>query len=143
MATASPAAPSALAIRLPKPAQRDQLLERYRDHLIRERGLAAPTVAGYQTVARQFLAHLATSDGYSLSNLDGSVVTQFVIQTAQRRCIGSTKHVVTGLRSLMKEKERLELELDKARRVNEIQGKLSALLEGLAAESANADSERT
>jgi len=44
---------------------------------------------------------------------------------------------------LMKEKERLELELDKARRVNEIQGKLSALLEGLAAESAKADSERT
>ena len=44
---------------------------------------------------------------------------------------------------LMKEKERLERELDKARKVNEIQSKLSALLEGLAAESAQADSERT
>ncbi len=102
MAKALPSAPSALTVRPPRPAQRDQLLERYRDHLIRERGLAAPTVAGYQTVARQFLAHLATSDGYSLSTLDSSVVTQFVIQTAQRRCIGSTKHVVTGLRSLLR-----------------------------------------
>jgi len=83
-------------------AERDQPLERYRDHLIRERGLAAPTVAGYQTVARQFLAHLATSDGCSMSDLDGRVVTQFVIQAAQRRCIGSTKHLVTGLRSFLR-----------------------------------------
>jgi len=44
---------------------------------------------------------------------------------------------------LRKEKERLERELDKARKVNEIQVKLSALLEGLAAESATGDSERT
>ena len=44
---------------------------------------------------------------------------------------------------LLKEKERLERELDKARKVNEIQGKLSALLEGLAAESAQEGSERT
>jgi transposase-like protein len=44
---------------------------------------------------------------------------------------------------LMKAKERLELQLEKAHKVNEIQGKLSALLEGLAAESAPGDSERT
>jgi len=44
---------------------------------------------------------------------------------------------------LMKEKERLERELDRARKVNEIQSKLSALLEGLAAESAQGDSEGT
>jgi integrase/recombinase XerD len=99
MATASPLASSALTVRS---AERDQLLERYRDHLIQERGLAAPTVAGYQTVARQFLAHLATSDGCTLSKLDANVVVQFVVQTAQRRCIGSTKHLVTGLRSLLR-----------------------------------------
>ena len=44
---------------------------------------------------------------------------------------------------LIKEKERLERELDKARKANEMQSKLSALLEGLAAESAQGDSERT
>ena len=40
-------------------------------------------------------------------------------------------------------KERLERELDKAHKVIEIQSKLSALLEGLAAESVREDSERT
>ena len=44
---------------------------------------------------------------------------------------------------LRKEKERLERELEKARKVNEIQSKLSALLEGLAAESAEGEGERT
>ena len=44
---------------------------------------------------------------------------------------------------LRKENERLERELDKARKVNEIQVKLSALLEGLAAEGAKGESERT
>jgi transposase-like protein len=44
---------------------------------------------------------------------------------------------------LRKENQRLEHELDKARKVNEIQVKLSALLEGLAAEGATGESERT
>ncbi len=44
---------------------------------------------------------------------------------------------------LRKENDRLERELDKARKVNEIQVKLSALLEGLAAEGARGESERT
>lgn len=44
---------------------------------------------------------------------------------------------------LRRENEQLERELDKARKVNEIQVKLSALLEGLAAESARGGSERT
>jgi len=45
--------------------------------------------------------------------------------------------------ALRKKTERLERELEKARKVNEIQSKLSALLEGLAAESAEGESERT
>lgn len=44
---------------------------------------------------------------------------------------------------LRKELARAESELDKARKVIEIQSKLSALLEGLAAESAEGGSERT
>ena len=44
---------------------------------------------------------------------------------------------------LRKDLARAESELDKARKVIEIQSKLSALLEGLAAESAEGDSERT
>jgi len=44
---------------------------------------------------------------------------------------------------LRKDLARVESELDKARTVIDIQSKLSALLEGLAAESAEADSKRT
>ncbi len=44
---------------------------------------------------------------------------------------------------LRRELARAESELDKARKVIEIQSKLSALLEGLAAESAEGESERT
>ncbi len=80
----------------------DPLLRQYRDHLVRERGLANQTVAGYQTVARQFLSHVASSRELDLSNLNATAVSQFVVATAQRRCIGSTKHMVTGLRSLLR-----------------------------------------
>lgn len=80
----------------------EPLVKRYQDHLVHERGLASPTVAGYQTVARQFLAHVATSGDSDLSNLTTTEVSQFVVVTAQRRCIGSTKHMVTGLRSLLR-----------------------------------------
>ena len=44
---------------------------------------------------------------------------------------------------LRKENEHLEREVDQLRKVNEIQVKLSALLEGLATESASGGSERT
>ncbi len=44
---------------------------------------------------------------------------------------------------LRKQKERLERDLERANKVIEIQSKLSALLEGLAAESAREESERT
>ena len=87
--------------RTPTVAEFDQLLRQYRDYLTRERGLARQTVAGYQTVARQFLAHIARSTGFNLSGLDVAVVSQFVVRAGQTRCIGSTKHLVTGLRSLL------------------------------------------
>ena len=44
---------------------------------------------------------------------------------------------------LRQQKERLEREVDKLRKVTEIQVKLSALLEGLAAESAEGEGEQT
>ncbi len=99
----SPASPEAPVERRPGgPAELDQLLGRYREYLIQERGLAGPTVAGYQTVARQFLARIAQSRSFDLSQIDGRTVSQFVVDAGQRRCIGSTKHLVTGLRSLLR-----------------------------------------
>jgi site-specific recombinase XerC len=72
--------------RTPTVSEFDQLLRQYRDHLTRERGLAAPTVAGYQTVARQFVAHVASSTGFDLACLDAVVVSQFVVRAGQTRC---------------------------------------------------------
>src|SRR2546427_8690386 len=89
-------------MRTPTVAEFDQLLRQYRNHLTQERGLAGPTMAGYQTVARQFLAHVASSIGFDLSGLDAAVVSQFVVRAGQTRCVGSTKHLVTGLRSLLR-----------------------------------------
>ena len=80
----------------------EQVLGQYGDHLIQERGLASQTVAGYLSVARQFLSHVASTDGLDLSKLDAKVVSQFVVQAAQHRCVGSTKHLVTALRSLLR-----------------------------------------
>lgn len=65
--------------RTPTVAEFDQLFRQYGDHLTRERGLARQTVAGYQTVARQFLAHAASSTGLDLSGLEAAVVSQFVV----------------------------------------------------------------
>lgn len=81
---------------------RSELLTRYRDHLVREKGLAASTVAGYQTVARQFLGAVARTADPDLARLSPRFVTEFVIDAAEHRPTGTTKHRVTGLRSLLR-----------------------------------------
>jgi site-specific recombinase XerC len=65
-----------------------ELLARYRDHLVRERGLAASTVAGYQTVARQFLGALTEAGDQDLTRLSARFVTEFVVDSAERRPSG-------------------------------------------------------
>ena len=62
------------------------------------------------------------------------------IQKRERPALDPRDREVARLR---KQLARAESELDQARKVIEIQSKLSALLEGLATESAEGDSERT
>ncbi|MGH7761341.1 MAG: tyrosine-type recombinase/integrase [Candidatus Dormibacteraceae bacterium] len=82
--------------------ERAELLLCYRDHLVREKGLATPTVAGYQTVARQFLTAIARHSNPDLSQLSAGLVTEFVVDAAEHRPTGTTKHLVTALRSLLR-----------------------------------------
>ena len=89
-------------VRSSRRADVEELLVRYREHLIQERGLAGQTVAGYLSVARQFHSQLASTDGLVLSKLDAKVVSQFVVEAAQHRCVGSTRHMITALRSLLR-----------------------------------------
>lgn len=102
MGRRSGSAQSAMEVRSERAAEVEELLRQYHDHLVRERGLAGQTVAGYRTVARQFFAHATGIYGLDIPHLDAEVVSQFVVNAGQRRCIGSTKHLVTGLRSLLR-----------------------------------------
>jgi site-specific recombinase XerD len=79
------------------------LLERYRDHLIVERGLAASTARGYVDLVRPFVAsHVGGSGEVDLAGLTPSNVLGFVLAGCQRRPRRSAKLMVTALRSLLR-----------------------------------------
>jgi len=80
----------------------DRLLERYVDHLLRERGLACTTVRFRQKVARQFLAEFGLIDELDLGRLTAVDVRQFVLLKGRKQGIGQTKLIVTALRSLLR-----------------------------------------
>ncbi|MFQ5745065.1 MAG: tyrosine-type recombinase/integrase [Acidobacteriota bacterium] len=78
------------------------LLERYRGYLIRERGLAASTIAAYSHVARLFLFHRSPEGELGLEHLSAAEVTDFVAAECRTRKIGSAKYIVCGLRALLR-----------------------------------------
>lgn len=79
----------------------DVLLERYRDYLERERGLAATTIALNVRLVRPFLVQRAHADGgLELEHLSAGEVTAFVVAESRARP-GSVKRMVSGLRSLL------------------------------------------
>jgi integrase/recombinase XerD len=80
----------------------DELLDRYRDYLVKERGLAAGTVAGDLHVARLFLATRPPVSGLGLAQLTASEVIDFVREQCRQRSTGSAKYVIAGLRALLR-----------------------------------------
>jgi integrase/recombinase XerD len=80
----------------------ERLIERYRHYLVRERGLAARTVVGYEATTRLFLTGRMSTEGLDLAGLGGADVTRFVLRESRRRNVGSAKYLVTGLRSLLR-----------------------------------------
>jgi integrase/recombinase XerD len=79
----------------------DELLERYRRHLVGERGLTASTVDAYERYARSFLSRSGAKSA-NLQSLTGHEVMQFVLHESERRSVSSAKHLVTALRSLLR-----------------------------------------
>ncbi|MCA1699698.1 MAG: site-specific integrase, partial [Actinobacteria bacterium] len=78
------------------------LLERYRDYLTVERGLAAGTARGYVDLVRPFVASRVGQSGeLDLAGLTPSDVLGFVLAECQRRPRRSAKLMVTALRSLL------------------------------------------
>jgi integrase/recombinase XerD len=81
----------------------EQLLGRYRDYLLTERGLAASTVELNVRMVRPFLAHqLRADDGeLDLQRLSAGEVGAFVVDQSRKRP-RSVGRLVTALRSLLK-----------------------------------------
>ncbi len=80
----------------------ERLLARYRDFLVRERGLRPASVVRYLGTARLFLGDAATADGCGLADLDGALVTRFVVRECRTRSVGSAKLLVSELRALLR-----------------------------------------
>ena len=79
------------------------LIDDYREWLIADRGLAAMTVLRYETLARRFLTSRVTpTDELGVSDLDGAVVSRFLLGECDRVCLGSAKGKVAELRSLLR-----------------------------------------
>lgn len=81
----------------------DALLGQYRRWLVQERGLAATTVARYETTARRFLRERASvGDSFAPAALTGSDVNAFLLRECGRVCAGSAKGRVAELRSILR-----------------------------------------
>jgi len=80
----------------------DRLLERYVDHLARERRLAATTIRFRRDVAQRFLADSAVGDEPDLKRLTAVDVRQFVLVKGRQGSIGQAKLIVVALRSLLR-----------------------------------------
>jgi integrase len=81
----------------------EALVAEYREWLVADRGLAAMTVLRYETLARRFLtARVTPTDELGVADLDGAVVSRFLLRECGRVCLGSAKGKVAELRSLLR-----------------------------------------
>lgn len=79
----------------------EEMVGRYRDYLLTERGLSAGTVEGYVHVARLFLASRSDGEQLDLAGLTAADVFAFVLASCPGRATGSAKLIVTVTRSVL------------------------------------------
>jgi site-specific recombinase XerD len=81
----------------------EDLLTRYRRHLLDDRGLAPSTVLSYEGRARQFLSERIVAGGNTgVEGLCAADVTGFLLRECSRLSVGSAKNRVNDLRSLLR-----------------------------------------
>jgi len=90
------------AVSEPVATAAEVLLDRYRDYLAGERGLAASTIGYYVAEARLFLGRACGPDLAGLAELTAAQVCGYVAAECRRRSTGSAKILVTALRSLLR-----------------------------------------
>jgi site-specific recombinase XerD len=79
----------------------EELLERYRLYLIRERGFGDEAAPRYVRVMRPFLSNLASPEGLDLSQLGTAEINAFVLDACRRLSNNSARLTVTATRSLL------------------------------------------
>ena len=84
-----------------RPDAVEELLGRYGDYLLGERGLTAGTVRGYVDCVRPFVVTRARGEVLDLAGVSAADVTGFVLATCPGRAVGSAKLIVCALRSLL------------------------------------------
>ena len=80
----------------------ERLVERYRDYLVRERGLAAGTVERCVRTARRFLTAQTREGELNLRSLTAADVSAYVLGECRRNARGQAKLMITELRSLLR-----------------------------------------
>jgi integrase/recombinase XerD len=80
----------------------EELLGRYREYLLVERGLTAGTVRGYVDCVRPFIASRLRGDTLDVAGLTAADVTGFVLTACPGRAVGSAKLIVCALRSVLR-----------------------------------------
>lgn len=83
------------------PGSVEALVERYRAFLVRQRGLATATIAGYEQAARLFCAAVGT-EVEALGSLTAEDVSGFVTQACARPVKVSPRELVSELRSFLR-----------------------------------------
>src|ERR1022692_1540368 len=78
----------------------EDLLARYREYLLLERGLASRTVVEYQRTARLFLEQRPA--GLELERLTAADVSAFLVRECPRRTVPGARHLVADLRPLLR-----------------------------------------
>ncbi len=84
------------------PAAVEELLGRWRDYLIHERGLTVGTARGYVDSVRPFVATRLRGGVLDLAGITAADVAGFVVSACPGRALGSAKLIVCALRSLLR-----------------------------------------
>jgi integrase/recombinase XerD len=79
-----------------------ELVEAYRCHLARQRGLAAGSIELYSAQVRRFVSALSRSGEVVLGELDAVSIVGFVRREAARLSVPSAKTLVCALRSFLR-----------------------------------------
>lgn len=85
---------------LPGPVE--ELLGRFREHLLGERGLTPGTVRGYVDCVRPFVVTRLRGEVLDLAGINAGDVTGFVLAACPGRAAGTAKLIVCALRSLLR-----------------------------------------